>query len=329
MPSFKEARMDQLDKEIDELVKGAQEGSEVAEDPTQSVEGAKEESSSEVTEAIAGQEEAVQSTKTKAEEGTLDYWKERALTAEQRYNVSKPKYDSNIYQLKQENMALQKSRVELQKSLNELRQASTVKSDKLDKLFDQQTIDVLGKKTVDAIKDSIRDTNARVDKQEATVAEDKVKADEQKIKNQVEADYDSFIAELTRMVPDQAAINTDKRFHEYLRGVDELSGKIRFDLLRKGQAANEPTWVAKIFKDFKKTLEPVKAEPVDSVNKRIAPTKDGATSVQDIANAGKITMEFVDKFYDDITHGEYKGRYKEQVAIEAQIDQAYITGNLI
>jgi len=326
MPSYKNVRMDKLDKEIDELIKGSQEGSEV--DPTQSTEVAKGESSSEVAEVITEQE-VVQPTEIKAEEDTLEYWKGRALTAEQRYNVSKPKYDSNIYQLKQENLQLQRDRVELQKSLNQLRQATSKKEDTLDELFDKQTVDVLGQKTADAIKNSIKETNARVDKQEESAADAKVAADEAKIQSQINSDYDTFIADLTRMVPDQAELNTDKLFHKYLEGVDEVSGKIRWDLLRQGQSVGQAKWVAQIFMDYKESLKEKKVTPVDSVNKRIAPTKDGATSVQDITNAGKVTMEFVDKFYNDITHGVYKGRYKEQMAIEAQIDKAFIEGNLI
>jgi len=328
MPSYKKARMDELDREIKELTGAEAQGG--SPEPTQSMEEAIEGSPDKATEVTAGQE--ARSTETKAEEGTLDYWKERALKSENRYNVSKPKYDSNIYQLKQENITLQKSRVALQKTINELRQSSAVKGDNpLDKIFDQQTVDVLGQKTVDAIKGSIQATNVRVDKQEADAAAKRIEADEKKIRDQVTNDYDTFITELTRMVPDQAALNTDSGFLGYLAGVDELSGKIRFDLLRKGQAANEPGWVAQIFLDYKKTLGPAasKVKPVDSVNKRIAPSLEGATSATDIAGSGKISIEFVEQFNHEVTKGLYKGRLKEKHKIDALLDNAFMTGNLI
>lgn len=318
------ARVDNLDKEIEELVKAAkdQEGSE---EPTQSSEVNNEGSPSESTNETAEQPKVKEDT----EVDTLVYWKDRALKAEQRYNVSKPKYDSNIFKLKQENIELQKSRVELSKALNKLRQATSSEStsDKFDKLFDKQTIDVLGQKTVDSIKEAIKSTNDRVDKQEQDRTQDQIKATEKDIADRVVADYNVFLTELTRMVPDQEVINSDPEFIKYLQGTDEFSGKVRMNLLKKAEAEREASWVAKLFLDYKKTKQ-VK-EPTDSINKRIAPSKDGSTTVHDITDNGKVTMAFVDKFYNDVTKGVYKGRYNEQMEIEKQIDQAYLSGNLV
>ena len=219
--------------------------------------------------------------------------------------------------------------MELQKALNVARQELTSKKpDNLDELFDKQTVDVLGVKTVDSIKQSIRDTNARVTAQEDKAASDKIAADEAKLSTQVKTEYDSFLDSLEKIVPDQASLNVDKGFLTYLDGVDKMTGSIRQDLLTNAAKSRDVGRVAQFFNDYKKTLE-VKPKVKDSVNKRIAPSTDGSTSVHDIADAGKITMAFVDKFYNDVTHGLFKGRHKEQLKIEAQIDQAFISGNLV
>lgn len=326
MQSSKIVRMSALDKEIEELTKAAQEGSEVeVKEPTQSSEETNEGSLSEESKETA---EQPKEEKTEVKEDTLEYWKDRALVAEQRYNVSKPKYDSNIRKLKQENIGLQQSRIALQKELNETKQAIASKEvDKLDAMFDKQTVDVLGEKTAETIKQSIRETNDRVTAQEAAAKAAKLAADEAKVADSITGEYNIFLDELTKIVPDQSELNSDKGFLDWLDKPDELTGRIRFSLLSGAERVMDAGRVAQFFLDYKKSL--VKPEPKDSVNKRIAPSKDGATSVQDIGDNGKVSIAFINNFEKEVRQGLYKGRHAEKVAIENQIDQAYITGNLI
>jgi hypothetical protein len=317
MSSSNEARIEILDKEIEALVK-QEEGTEVSV-PTQPVETVDSESSDETIETTVEQ--------TNKQTETLESWKDRALVAERRYNTSKPKYDSNIFKLKQENIALQKDRVNLKKEFNTLRQKKAAENNKLDELFDQKTVDVLGEDTANNIKASIKDTYDRLDLQEKLSNEIKIKAEEDKIASQVSDAYNAFLSRLTTLVPDQASLNVDTGFLNYLKEVDGHSGYLRQDLLTRAANNHDVGRVAQFFLDYKATkkVEPVK----DSINKRIAPTESSSTSIGDIADSGKITLAFVDKFYSDVTRGLYKGRHKEQLAIEADIDKAYLEGNLI
>ena len=334
MANPREIRLAEQDAEIEALIKEAegipatvQEGSTV-DGPTQSLKESMEGSPSGDVEGTAGK---VVETEDK---DTLAYWKNRALVSEQRYNVSKPKYDSNIHKLKQENVKLQQSRLTLQKALNEAHQKiSSKKVDKLDELFDGETVDVLGEKTVSAFKNAIKSTNDRVTKQEEAAAAAEVKANELKLSNDVQGEYNVFLSDLTRLVPDQAQLNTDKGFLAYLDGVDDFSGKVRFDLLKKAEVAREAAFVARFFLDYKESIVKPAAKPAvpaDSVSKRIAPTNNGSSSVTSLdETGGKVTLGFIKQFDQEVRQGLYKGRHKEQQAIDDKIDQAYITGNLI
>ena len=256
----------------------------------------------------------------------LAYWKDRALVSEKRFNVSKPKYDSNIYKLRTENSQLLAEKIELAKQLNQLRQASRAESPAESILDSKQIVDVLGQETADAIRKSIETTNARVDAQAKSQAERDIAEAEARLKITNERKYNDFLRDLSELVPDQAVINKDPKFIEYLRQPDEHLGVERFELLREAEGKGNATRVASFFKSFKKAS---KQAPGDSINKRIAPnSKASPTTDLHTNTGGKISAKYIDKFFADVNKGVYKGRYKEQQAIQSKIDEAYMSGNI-
>ena len=153
------AREAKLREEVEAMEAEEQKGHET--DPTQPTEVKEEESSSEVAEVTA------EETKVNEPEKNLQYWKDRSNEFENRWKVSKAKYDSNIYQLRQDNLSLRNVNVEIKKRLNVVLQERTAsKPSKLDEVFGQEQIDVLGEDTVNVIKDAIKTTNDRVDAQD-------------------------------------------------------------------------------------------------------------------------------------------------------------------
>lgn len=314
--------LNQLDKEIEELEAMAVEG----EKPTQSPDDTKRESSPEVTDGTAEEQANLKPNEPVQD---LEFWKNRALTAEKRFNVSKPKYDSNIFKLKQDNMVLKKVRVELLQQLNIARQnAKAVQKDPVDSLFNEETVDVLGKETANAIKKSIKDTNARINDQEARIEAKRIRDEKNMFEVEKKSEYSSFLSRLERIVPDQRSTNSDPRFVEYLKEPDEMTGEIRMDLLRNAEDSRDVGRVAQFFLDYKNSVGAPKNTPRDSINKHIAPTKGaGADSVTDNKPLGFTTAD-VDRIYNDVAKGKYRGRESEKIAILAQIDQAYLAGQI-
>lgn len=313
---FPKAQEDNFDK---------QEG---IEDPTQSSEGESEGSPKEELNETTGQEEEdspIETDKIEDEPQDLEYWKNRATVAENRFNVSKPKYDSNIYQLKQENLQLQEDRVSLKKELNDLRQKSKSPSGSMDKLFTQETIDVLGEETVNAIKNAITETNTKVDQQEQKFIQDQLKSEEIRIQGENARQYQVFIEKLTEIVPNQTAINSNPKFLEYLNEPNAV-GVPRINLLRVAEKAKDVERVASFFQEFEKTQ--VKPKSKDSIMNRVAPGSTSSSETNSSVVPTNITTAFVDTFYKDVVKGKYKGRYTEQTKIEKLIDKAYMENRI-
>lgn len=315
-------RKEKMKRELDELEAGVMKKG--PESPIQSDEAEEEGSPADKAKTIAEQE--VKPNETVKD---LAYWKSRCLTAENRFNTAKPKYDSNIYKLKQENLELKKNRVELSKALNKARQAVAVKrGNPLDEIFGQEQIDVLGQETVDKLKKVITDTNKRVDDQ-ADQAETKRLLDEEKnLRDEVVVEYDVFTSRLNDLVENLDELNHDPKFIEWLQRPDKISGDIRQEILLKAEASRDVGRVAEIFNQYKPKGK--RKPPVDSINKRIAPaSNEGPDSVSDISSKNKMTMAEVDQFYDDVKEKKYEGRYSEKVAMMAKIDAAQFSGNII
>jgi chromosome segregation ATPase len=293
-------------------------------DPTQSTEVKEEESSSEVTEVIAEQKE-VKETKEEVVQD-LQYWKDRSNQFENRWKVSKAKYDSNIFKMKQENLSLKNVNIEVKKKLNQVLQAQAAsKPSKLDEVFGEEQVDVLGQSTVDVIKNTIAETNKRVDEQEAKAKEDQLAREEQELKDEYNKEYNGFISRIEKLVPDLKKLNTDKGFLEWLKEPDDFSGDLREDILAKAESSRDVGRVAKLFLQYK----PKKAPAQDSVSKRIAPSNtEGSVTTSSIEPKDTIPMAQVDKFYDDVARGKYKGRYTEKKTMEAKIDKAWASGRI-
>jgi len=293
------------------------------ETPTQSAEGNNLESSNVNPDVTAGQgQESLNQEAVK----DLGYWKDRCMVSEQRFNVSKPKYDSNIYNLKQELIKLQSQVVELSRSNNQLQQTlAKAQASSTEDMFDQETVDVLGENVAGKMRKTFEETQARVDAQEQKARDKEIEDNERKLQNDVKKVYEEFIGDLNRLVPDQGAMNKDPNFIQYLKGVDETTGNIRMNLLRRAERARDAGSVAAFFKQYK-----AQSAPADSVNKRIAPSNNGSDAVENIGvNPGQMTMVEVRQFYADVSDGKFEGRRSEQLATEAKIDKAFLSNNII
>jgi len=313
------AREARLRQEVEAMEAEAQEGQTI--NPTQSTEVKEVESSTKVPEVIAEE-----TTKTEEMEKNLPYWKDRSSEFENRWKVSKAKYDSNIYKLKQENLSLRNMNIEAKKRLNVVLQERAASSPSpLDEVFGQEQVDILGQDTVNVIKDAIKTTNDRVDEQDKRMKADDLKREEANIKEEHMREWTIFTTRLRKLVPDLTKLNTDKGFLSWLGKPDELTGDLREDILANAEKSRDVGRVAELFLQYK----PEGAKAQDSVSKRIAPTnQEGSDTVSNIQPKGLIPMAVVDKFYDDVARGKYKGRYTEKKTMEAKIDKAWVAGKI-
>jgi len=335
---YTKARTEKLKEELKEL-EGMQEGREpaveVGEEPTQSTEGNNEGSPSENPDVTAGQKEAKEDLtknngEAKEELQDLEYWKKRALEAEGRFNKSKPVYDRNIKELKDENLALQRDRVNQLKTINNLQQKLSVKqTNSIDSVFDKETTDILGEKTSSAIKETLKKQQETINQLTDQLRNQEVRTEEGKVETAAANEYNSFIGELTELVPDQAAMNADKAFVKWL-SEPNARGKIRMDLLRSAERSRDAERVAQFFLDYKSETNKANASK-DTIAARTGPSNqatDNTVSDNKPGEAREFKESEVDAFYKDVTKGVYKGRHDERLKLESEIEQAYIQGKI-
>ncbi len=74
------------------------------------------------------------------------------------------------------------------------------------------------------------------------------------------------------------------------------------------------------------------SKPKDKLASKVAPVGDQASvTTVDQRKPGDrpISKAYIDKFYDDLARGRYRGRHSEARAIEAEIDKAVMEGRVV
>jgi len=142
-----------------------------------------------------------------------------------------------------------------------------------------------------------------------------------------------FWADLTALVPEWQAINTDPEFHTWLLETDPVSRFKRQTILEQAQAANDANWVAQIFEEWigpKPQPAPVNPNPgrQSELDKQVSPGKSKGGSAPPQQQPKTYSGEDISKFYADVTSGKYKGRDAERARIEADIFAAQRDGRI-
>ena len=250
---------------------------------------------------------------------------------ELRYKNLRSGRDQKLYEAKRQLTGALQTVSTLQTQVSEL-QARQPKVDPLDGVFTTEDVENLGEGTVDALtrvtRKATEAATASLEKQlqeqrDLRTADQATLADRNK-----QETYDLFIGQVARAVPSWEAINYEKGFEEYLKGPD-LDGRQRKAYFSQAEAQGNAALIIRYMRDYEatKTGTPQK---VDQLADRVTPT--GETAGQTHIEEGKqetVSRAFIDKFYDDLNRGRYKGRHSEVTAIEAKIDKAMMGGLIV
>jgi len=248
----------------------------------------------------------------------LEYWKNRCLTAEGRFNKAKPKYDDNIFKMRQEADGLREDIVKLQEEVVNL----SAPVNEFEKIDNEHTRNVLGDEVVKSIKETLQDTREIARKQAKEFASENAH-------REASHAYDNFFDEVKSSVKgDMDKINSDPAFHKFLDGNSTQAGHTYRELFNAAAKSNDAADVADFFNTF---LEIKAKEPhtvQDSVNNRIGPTGNQGNAQEGKVVVDTLTLAEVDIFKTDMARGAYKGRYSEMVEMQDRIEQAYLNGTL-
>lgn len=227
--------------------------------------------------------------------------------------------------------ALQRQVQELQRQLEEARKASTSEPQpskvQPDRVADPKDVETFGADLVQMVQRVAE----RMFLGAAQSFEARLKAIEQQLAGTATAVSRSaeevFFARLAQLVPDWETINADARFLEWLGEEDPVYGVPRQAALNAAQQRLDPERAAAVFRAFKQLVAPAPAAS-DSLAKQVTPRATAPASVTPPAKP-VIRQADVQKFYDDVRRGVYRGRENEAERIEKEINLALAEGRII
>jgi len=135
-----------------------------------------------------------------------------------------------------------------------------------------------------------------------------------------------FWADLTRTVPNFRQINDNTEFQSWLLQSDPLTGITRQTYLDDAQRSLDAGRVANFFRAWlESTGQATVAQSTGSaaaseLEKQVSPGRSRSTGTPATAKQGKTyTPQDIQKFFNDVRQGKYKGREQERDRIERDI----------
>lgn len=257
---------------------------------------------------------------------------------EQRYRSLQGTYNAQVPQLRAENKQLSQRVSQMEQLLSTLSQTPpAAKPGATGSLITDKDVSEYG----DSIDVMRRAARAEVQQELSEMRQlinqltnNVVPRVDQVVQRQALNSEQAFWNDLAVKVPNWQQINSDKAFHDWLMDVDPMTGLNRQAYLDDAQNQMDAGRVATIFKAWLEnsgaTAQTTRSTPADELNRQIAPGRGRTAAPSSAPNAAKTyTPQEVQKFYDDVRRGLFKGREEERGRIERDIFAAQREGRLI
>lgn len=145
-----------------------------------------------------------------------------------------------------------------------------------------------------------------------------------------------FWSGLTDMVPTWRDVNNDADFQSWLLQVDPFTGVTRQTILEDAQKNLDVRRVGNFFTTWLEITGQANAaqntqrrSSASELEKQVAPGRSRGTSTPTGSNAKMYSPNDIQKFFDDVRKGKYKGREAERDRIERDIFAAQKDGRII
>ena len=239
-----------------------------------------------------------------------------------RYVSLRSHHDALAFDLRKEVSELKTSLVSASKKISELQDTAYSNRKEVD-IYSQEERDILGDEAIAAMQKATNHAIAPLQEELKREKELRMQQLEREADNDRVSTQRNFLSRLGRLVPDYATLDTNPKFIEWMNGIEDYSGAVRKDLFKRAEANGDVARVAEFFLAFRNTTKGSNLEG------KITPTgsNTGAQSVKQ-GEDFVVSMKFIDKFYDDVTHGKYKGRASLAKEIEDKIDKAISAGRV-
>lgn len=246
---------------------------------------------------------------------------------EKRYKNLRASRDENLWKTKTQLGAALETINTLQAEVNKLRQAQPT-IDPLDGVFTEEDNETLGSATVEAMRKATRKATEAATRplQEQLDLERKKRQEQDKelAKQSIQEAYGIFLQRVSSAVPNWEAINFDPAFAKFMDEPD-YDGTPRKNYFASAEAQGNSALVIRYMKEFEAS------KPKDKLAAKVAPIGDSSSTATDHKKPGDkvFSRKYIDKFYDDLSRGRYRGRDSEAKVIEAAIDKAVMEGRVV
>lgn len=254
-------------------------------------------------------------------------------TFEKRYRTLQGMYNADTARLRSENQQLNHRLTQLEQLLSSLSTTSAQTADVVDKLVTDKDVEEYG--------DSI-EVMRRVAKEERNTADRKLAELEQMFRQmqtsvlpkveqvahkQAVSAEQSFWSELSMRVPEWKEVNADAQFHEWLLDVDPLTGLSRQTYLEDAQRNMDINRVVSFFttwqgQNSQSVAQPTRHAAASQLDKQIAPGRGRSSGTPSTEQSKMYAPKDIQKFFDDVRKGVYRGKEVERDRIERDIFSA-------
>lgn len=263
----------------------------------------------------------------KKETSDID-WKDR-------YSSLRSHHDGLVYELRSEVASLKEQLVSATKTINKLQEAqvaapkantdySDILSEEEKEVLGPEAVAALNKMTQKAMESAVNPLKDQLNEEkQRRLSNEEREAKDSRVKAQ-----QIFLHRLGQLVPDYQEIDKDPNFVKWCDGLDIYSGVPRKVLFRRAESTGDVSRVAEFFVQYRNETQ--KKTASDPLEEHVNPTGEGSAETAAKNKDGKKvwSMAQVDKFYDDVAKGRYRGRQKLVEQIEADIDAAVAEGRL-
>ena len=145
-----------------------------------------------------------------------------------------------------------------------------------------------------------------------------------------------FWSGLTDLVPSWRDVNNDSEFQSWLLQIDPFTGVTRQTILEDAQKNLDVRRVGNFFNTWLEITGQASAaqntqrkSPASELEKQVAPGRSRGTSTPTGSTAKTYSPADIQKFFEDVRKGKYKGREAERDRIERDIFSAQKDGRII
>jgi phage-related protein len=239
-------------------------------------------------------------------------------------------YNADTSRLRAENQQLNGRLTQLEQLLSSLSTAPAQTADIVDKLVTDKDVEEYG--------DSL-EVMRRVAKEERAAADRKIAELEQMLKQmqtsvlpkveqvahkQAVSAEQAFWSDLSMRVPDWKEINADSKFLDWLMEVDPLTGLSRQTYLEDAQRNMDVNRVVSFFSTWQgingqSVAQPTRNAVASQLDKQVAPGRGRSSGAPTIEQSKMYSPKDIQKFFDDVRKGVYRGKEAERDRIERDI----------